>query len=370
MKKKIFSFILSMVFIITLFTGCGSKQSEVASKNSKGDKVQSAVIKDMAGREVKLPEKIERIYGTNPAGTTMIYTLAPDKLVGWNVKLTEEEKSYLPEKYRNLPELGGWYGKNTTGNPEVILKAKPDIIIHVASINDKEKSTADRIQKQLNIPVVVADTSLLNSDKTYEFLGKIFKEEEKAKKLGDYCRKTIDEVRNEVSKIPEDKRIRVYYAEGLNALETEPKGSVRNEVLEMAGGENVIKSSSNKSSYGHTKISLEQLIKLNPQVIITRATIENGKIQSSYDNIVKNKDWQTISAVKDKKVYQIPQLPYNWFDRPTTINRIIGIKWINGLLYGGNNKENIKNEAKEFYKEFYHYEPTDKQLQEILYRAQ
>lgn len=370
MKKKIFSFILSMVFIITLLTGCGSKQNEASNKPAGETKVQSNVIKDMAGREVKLPEKIERIYGTNPAGSVIVYTLAPDKLVGWNVKLTEEEKRFMPEKYRNLPELGGWYGKNTTGNPEVILKAKPDIIIHVASINDKEKSTADRIQKQLNIPVIVADTSLLNSDKTYEFLGKVIKEEEKAKKLGDYCKKTIDEVKNEVSKIPEDKRVKVYYAEGLNALETEPKGSVRNEVLQIAGGENVIKSSSNNSSYGHTQISLEQLIALKPDVIITRATIENGKIQSAYDNIVKNKDWQTVKAVKDKKVYQIPQLPYNWFDRPTAINRIIGIKWMHGLLYGGSNKDNIRNDAKEFYKEFYHFEPTDKQLDEILYRAQ
>ena len=366
MKKKIFSLILSIVFIITLFTGCGSKQDETVSKNVETKKAESNVIKDMAGREVKLPDKIERIYATNPAGTVMVYTLNPDKLVGWNVKLTEEEKKFIPEKYRNLPKLGGWYGKDTTGNPEVILKAKPDIIIHVSAINDKEKSTADRIQKQLNVPVIIGDNSLLNADKTYEFLGKALKEEERAKKLGDYCRKTIDET----AKIPEDKRVKVYYAEGLNGLETEPKDSERNEVLQIAGGENVVKSSSNKSSYGNTQISLEQLIALNPEVIITRAVIENGKINSAYDNIVNNKDWKAIKAVKDKKVYQIPQVPYNWFDRPTSVNRTIGIKWLSGLLYPNETKVDIAKETKEFYKEFYHYELTDKDLQEILYRAQ
>ncbi|KAJ48809.1 iron complex transport system substrate-binding protein [Clostridium tetanomorphum] len=368
MKRKLIVFLTSIMLIMVFFIGCANKESENIKKDEPVKKSEASITKDMAGREIKLPEKIERVYATNPAGTIIVYTLVPDKLTGWNVKLAEEEKKFMPEKYRNLPVVGGWYGKDTTGNAETILKAKPDIIIHVASINDKEKSTADRIQQQLNVPVIMADTSLLNSDKTYEFLGKILKEEEKAKKLGDYCKKTINDVKDKVSKIGQDKRVKVYYAEGLNGLQTEPKGSVRNEVLDIAGGENVIKSATNKSSYGNSKISLEQLIALNPEVIITRASINDGKINSAYDNIIKNKDWQSIKAIKDKRVYQIPQVPFNWFDRPPSVNRVIGIKWIYGLLYE-NSAMNIGKEVKEFYKEFYHYELTDKEVEEILNKA-
>lgn len=139
-------------------------------------------------------------------------------------------------------------------------------------------------------------------------------------------------------------------------------------MLDIAGGENVIKSATNKSSYGNSKISLEQLIALNPEVIITRASINDGKINSAYDNIIKNKDWQSIKAIKDKRVYQIPQVPFNWFDRPPSVNRVIGIKWIYGLLYE-NSAMNIGKEVKEFYKEFYHYELTDKEVEEILNKA-
>ncbi|MBU5484722.1 ABC transporter substrate-binding protein [Clostridium sp. MSJ-11] len=359
--KKIFKTIAMICIFATIFiAGCSNNSKPSAAEN------QPMIIKDMAGREIKIDKEIKKIFGTSPAGSIMLYSLAPDKLIGWNVKLTEEEKAFIPDKYKNLPVLGGWMGKNATGNAEAILKEEPDLIVHASEINDKEISTATRIQEQLGIPVIIVDTSIINSDKAYKFLGEVIEEEAKAEELMSYCRKTLDGAKELTEKIPQEERVRVYYAQGIKGLESEPKDSVRSEILNIAGGENVISSSPNKSSYGHSQISLEQLIALNPEVILTRGNIENGKINSPYNMILNDSNWKSIEAVKNKRVYEVPQVPFNWFDRPTSVNRIIGIKWLSNLLYEDMANINIKEEVKEFYKIFYHYDLTNKELNEIM----
>jgi len=41
-------------------------------------------ITDMAGRTVTVPQDIKKVYCTSPPGTLLLYTLAPEKMVGWN----------------------------------------------------------------------------------------------------------------------------------------------------------------------------------------------------------------------------------------------------------------------------------------------
>ena len=47
-------------------------------------------------------------------------------------------------------------------------------------------------------------------------------------------------------------------------------------------------------------------------------------------------------------------------------NTIIGLKWVQNLLYPQYANYNIKDEAKEFYKLFYHYELTDEEVNTLL----
>jgi iron complex transport system substrate-binding protein len=34
--------------------------------------------------------------------------------------------------------------------------------------------------------------------------------------------------------------------------------------------------------------------------------------------------WQGVAAVRSKRVYLAPSLPFGWFDLPASINRLIG----------------------------------------------
>ena len=79
-------------------------------------------------------------------------------------------------------------------------------------------SDADKLSKDIGVPVVVVDSSLQNLDKSYEFLGDLLDEKEITNKLAQYCRDTMNQLKEITSKIPEDKKVRVYYAGGEKGL--------------------------------------------------------------------------------------------------------------------------------------------------------
>jgi iron complex transport system substrate-binding protein len=334
----------------------------------KKDTLFTVTITDMAGRKVTIPKTIDNVYSSSPMGEVMMYTLAPSKIAGKTWNLDDAENNLLIDEYRKKPILGGWFGKNTTGNPEVIIKAHPDIVLSMGYLNKTDISSAERIEEKLGIPVIMLDAHLVMLDSTYRFLGKILGLTERADTLAVYCRSTINLANSIVSKIPESEKMRVYYAEGLVGLETDPEGSMHTEVLKMVGGINVAKMPIS-GSYGRGTVSFEQILVWNPQIILV--CLDHGYPQGTehFTNILSNQSWQTIDAVKKSNVYCIPSLPFNWFDRPPSVNRLIGIRWLGNLLYPTYFKFDIKKETRDFYKLFYHKELTDEEIASVLANA-
>ena len=341
-----------------------------ARNNSAAESEATATrtVTDMAKRQVQVPQVVKSVYSVSPMGDIMMYTLAPSKVAGTSCDWTADERRYLLDEYNKKPMLGGWFGKNTTGNPEVILKAHPDLVLSMGLLDKTSISATERIEKQLGIPVIMVDSTLTNPDASYRFLGRIIDEPERAEKLATYCRKTVSEVQTIAAAIPSDQQVRVYYAEGLNGLETDPKGSQHAEVLDMVGGLNVADVPVLRG-YGRATVSLEQLLVWQPAVIIVCVDRQFADGTGNWTRVMSNPAWQNIAAVKNDKVYEIPSLPHNWFDRPPSVNRILGLVWLGNLLYPDRFKLDIRGKTKEFYDLFYHKDLTDTELDEVLTHA-
>jgi iron complex transport system substrate-binding protein len=98
---KILSITLLAVILSLLITGCNGNSPGTTETPQKTDsKAQENVITDMAGREIHLPEKTEKIFSISPVGTIMLYTMCPEKLLGWNYELSEMEKYYILPQYK------------------------------------------------------------------------------------------------------------------------------------------------------------------------------------------------------------------------------------------------------------------------------
>jgi iron complex transport system substrate-binding protein len=295
-----------------------------------------------------------------------MYMLAPDMMVGWNISPTNLEKKYIPEKYRSIVGLGGWFGKNTTGNVEEIIKRAPDVVLSVGDVDSAAIAEVERIQGLLHIPVVMVDGSLTASGDAFRYIGKLLKVEQRAEELASYCDGVVQEAKGVASRLADDRKVRVYYAEGPKGLNTDPSGSMHTEVLDLVGGVNVAKVET-QSDYGMSPVSLEQVLTWNPDVILVAS--DPAEESNVYEQITTGADWSTIAAVKNKQVYQIPRGPFDWFDRPSSPSRILGIRWLGNLLYPDLYPYDMKAEVKKFYSLFYHLDLTDTQLGELMGRA-
>lgn len=362
-KRSVFSFTglcLTFVLIVAALAGCAGQQEKTGADSSSG---QTRTLVDQAGRTVTIPARINKAFSTNPMGMIMIYSLDPGKLAGWNYVLSPEAKKMILPEYQNLPVLGGWYA-NYTCNTEELLKLHPDVIVGSNGMNDA--AVADRIQQQLGIPVVIIDTELTKLDRAYEFMGDLLGNKSHAAELAAYCRQTLQEVTEKAKEIPPEKRVRVYYAEGQKGLETDPKGSQHTQVLDFVGGLNIAEVPM-KGGAGLSSVSLEQVLAWNPDVILTASMSAMGGTEGGiYKNITTDPNWQSISAVKNHRVYEIPDRPFNWFDRPPSVNRIIGVRWLANLLYPEIFKFDLESDVKDFYARFYHYNLSDQEVKALL----
>lgn len=355
MKKTIRILPLLLVFLITvtLLTGCGSKKES-------GERE----ITDMAGRTVTIPaaEEIQKVYaGGNSAGI-YVYTLAPDKLLGWSFPLNDVEKSMIPEKYHELPAFG--MAENV--NYETVIAAGPQICINVGTLSDAFTDECNKLQENLGIPVVAVDGDLLKSSEAYKFMGEVLGMEEEAGKLSDYIDTTFDQL--DKMDIKDSEKVNVYYGNGENYLDTAPKGSAHAQILDLVKANNVADLELGEG--GRVQISAEQLLAWNPDVVLL-----NGEPKADLtgpqaaEKFMKDSKYQTVKAVKDEKVYGTPNAPFSWVDRPIATNRIVGLKWLSAKLYPDKIDFDLDKEVKEFFQLFYHVELTDNQLAK-LYKSE
>jgi iron complex transport system substrate-binding protein len=318
-------------------------------------------ITDMLGRQLTVPENISSVIATSPPSTILVYMIAPDKLAGWNF-INNFSLPLMDEKYLSLSVIGGWFGTQT-GNYETMINMSPDIVIEGYTTDGKIQDTINRRQELFgSIPVVAIDGSIIfvtKSDPTIEYVGKLLDCEEQAEKLIDFRSSILTKINETVKDIPEDKKVRVYYAEGPEGLMTDPSGSQHSQVIDICGGINVADCPLTPGN-GMTQVSIEQVMNWNPEVIIT----SNSQF---YSTVSSDPIWASIDAVKNERIYLAPQNPFCWIDRPQGPHLIIGTAWTAKALYPDLFADmDLDSLTREFYSDFFHHSLTDSELDILL----
>ncbi|MEL1136022.1 ABC transporter substrate-binding protein [Desulfitobacterium sp. THU1] len=361
MKRKAFISITLALFLVTFLAGC-SQQGSSQGQSEQPPSAKNQVITDMAGRQVEVPTIINKVYSTSATGSVFLYTLSPQKLAGWNSKLRDDEKRFVATEYQNLPDLGRWKGTTPTGSIEELLKAAPDIIISVGDVSPEYIGEADEIQKQTGIPVLMIDGSLEYTAEAYRFLGNLIGESERAEQLATYCNKTLERIKANSQSLADAEKVPVYYAEGVEGLETEISGTVNSEAFDLSGANNVAVPAT--QDVRRMQVSIEQILKWNPEVIII--STDGDTTHALYENILKDKSWANLDAVKNGEVYEIPSAPYDWINRPPSVVRFIGVQWLSSLLYPELVQNDIRQDVNDFYSLFFNYDMSDSEIDELL----
>ncbi len=320
-------------------------------------------IVDMAGRKVTIPDSIKKVYVPSAYGSYLVYTIDPSMLVSFK-GFNGDDKRYMSKALDVIPETDDKSGKDKQSNLKSIIAAKPDLVVMWStkkSAATKPGRMAETLD-QLNLPVVYAVAETFNDyPDIYLFLGNVLGREERAKKLSDYFRKTLTDIRNVVEKTSQKKRPTVYYAEKDDGLSTECDDSIHVEMLKYTGDTNIHRCHTS-GHMGFEKMTMEDIYRYNPDFIIAQS-------REFYNSVVKGKDpaWQQVKAVKEGKAYLIPRTPFNWFDRPPSFMRLMGLKWLTNMLYPDEYKIDIIKDSREFYSLFLGVDVSDEEMKGIIY---
>lgn len=375
--KKILPAVMALTLAAGSITGCSASsaktetakestqsqaETKTAAQSAQAEEASEAAgereITDMAGRKVVVPDEVETVFSASTVTAIFMYTLAPDKLLGWNYELNDLEKSVILKEYHDLPN----FGMGDSINYEAVIAADPTIAVNVGTINDKMISDCDKLSKSLGVPVVAVDGDLSASAEAYRFMGELLGEEEQAEKLASYAEKTFADI--EKMEVPEDKKVRIYYGNGEDSLETAPAGSAHGQIIDMVNAVNVADLEMGEGS--RVQISAEQLLAWDPDVIVVNGEPKaDTSGASAAEAILANPDYASLKAVQDQQVYGTPNTPFSWMDRPMGPNRIVGIRWLSGLIYPEYLNYNVDEEVKEFFDLFYHVQLTDEKLENI-----
>ena len=358
MQRRLVLKKISVILIITLLTvmmaGCERNTSYDPLEG-----VETKTVKDDTGREVTVPAEITKVAPSGSVAQLILLTLVPDLLVGLSVSPSTAQMKYYPEEVIYLPTFGQFYGKKSTLNLESLVKAEPHITIDLGDRKRTIKVDLAGIQSKTNIPTVFYESTIEKLPAAYRSLGALLDREEKAEQLAAFGEKTLEMAKEHAAKIPKDKKKTVLFGTGATGLAVNAKGSAHAQVIELIGAENAIIPGVVTDKGGGTIVSLEEVYKEEPDVII----------QANHD-LIKTLDqgeWAQLKAVRDGHYYWIPQEPYSWMSAPPSVNMVLGVWWLGQIVYPDIYDDYDMTEiAKEYYRLFWNYELTDEEAQAFL----
>lgn len=350
--------VLLIVLLMVSIVGCSPKIEnvknepvEVKAKVEEEVKIEekAKVAIDAIGREVNIPENIEKIAVTCYGGTTheMVVLGARNKIVA---QPSMEKFQQIFKMYPAFADIIN-PGSFDEVNVEELFKVAPDMAFVGISSKKGNKQIEDAGIPTFTMLIGTGEIDTIK--KEFVEVGKVLGEEERAKALVEYWDEKISMVEELVKQVPEDKRKKVYYTgETITNANT---GKWGNSFILVAGGIN----SSEALTTGAKEVSVEEVLAWNPDVIITQ------KRPSGLNDILEDKRIQELTAIKNKEVYPCPIGAF-WWDRPSP-EAPLAFMWLAKELYPEYTEIiDLEKEVKYFYKNFYEYELTDEEYQSFF----
>jgi iron complex transport system substrate-binding protein len=199
------------------------------------------------------------VFPAGPPAALLLYTLAPDMLIGWPRANRPEECAYMLPEICARPEVGRITGRGNTANLETVLALKPDLILDVGSTSATYVSLAERVQEQTSIPYALLDGRFAGIAGTYRTLGALIGRADDAEKLARYTENTLKIITGRIEPIPASERPRVYFARGPKGLATGLGGSINVETIEL-----MARNVAGETQGGLANVSIEQILVWNP----------------------------------------------------------------------------------------------------------
>lgn len=316
-------------------------------------------VTDQLGRQVTIPDRVNRVVVLQHQTLNLLVQLdAADDIVGvlssWKKQLGPEFERFSP-RLATMPMPGDLTQVNLESllaeHPQVVFVAnyappemirqieKAGIPVVAISLRRDAQSEKGKLNPQMNDEEQAYNLGLQEG---IRLIAKVVNREPQGEALIDYAFKQRETVGARLKDIPVDQRMRVYMANP--DLTTYGSGKYTGLMMQHAGAINVAAA----SIKGYKQVSMEQVLSWNPQVIFVQDRYPDEVAKITHDPA-----WQGIDAVKNKRVYLMPEYAKAWgYPMPEAL--AIGELWMAKQLYPQRFQDiDMNKAANDYYQRFY-----------------
>jgi iron complex transport system substrate-binding protein len=277
------SLILAVTVIIAPFI-CSNEEPGKAKKTT----AESVNIIDGLGREVIVEKEPQKIVSLAPSNTEILFDLG----LGDRVCGVTEYCDY-PAEALTKERVGGYSNVDV----EKVVAINPDLIL----AEDLHKAEVIPALEKLGFTVVaLVPHNLKEIADSIKLIGMITDTEERADQIVDDMEQRVKAITDVTGGLGEEKKIKVLYVIWHEPIRSVGINTGIHELIEKAGGINI----AGFAGEGWPTISLEEIISINPQVVIVNVEdYEGGDV--SLQAILKDSRLAGVDAFINGRVYGI-----------------------------------------------------------------
>jgi iron complex transport system substrate-binding protein len=220
-------------------------------------------VVDQLGRTVVLDEPPQRIVSLAPSNSEILFALGlADRVVA-----VTDYCNYPPEAEAK-PTIGGF----STPNIEEIVALSPDLVL---ATSRHEGKIIPQLEGKGVTVFALNPTTLDEVLEAILVTGEIAGVTERASELVAGMQQRIEAITGKTAGLSPEQRPRTFYVLWHDPLKTAGSGTLQDELIQKAGGINIARELAD-----YANISLEVVVKENPEVIIAGAGHGSGEDQT------------------------------------------------------------------------------------------
>ena len=376
--KRILCAILAVLMLLNL-AACGAAPvdtQQTQTIEAQQQENQDKTVVDLMGREVKVPEEVQKIAAIAGPTYEMVFMLGSGDQIAM-VKSGHTD-SYPLANLTNprLETLEGLAANPSSSvNIEDYLKHDIDLVVYydneielkkfdavdmaaivvskntglIASLDEAKSLTIDQFIEKLTQPLDILSTALNTEEARSEY-----------ETWRDYCDEKLRMVYERTKDIPMEERQTVYWGNTWGE-EIRSTYALKNRWYEvnLAGGQLI----GPEENSNFPEVTAEQLYSWDPDIILVdnHGGLPGLVMQSMYR---ENSKWSTLSAVQNQQLHRIPAGVF-FLDKGSTTTLLV--LWMATILQPELFSDiDMVEEVKYYYSEFYEYELTDEEAQNVI----
>ena len=342
-----------------LLAGCAQQQTADFATNTQATEEQAATrtVTDSNGNEVTIPAQVERVAPTMGA-----FAQATEMFCAGNGKIAAASNKQISDAFKAVFTDYNESNPNSydSSSVEDLIAADVQVVYGPASVYSDEQLEQLR---QAGIAVVALNKLSTVEDMCNNFLtiGEILGDEEyaRAQQFVEYYKQSISDAQQRASKLTDAQKHTVLQmnVSGDQYVCADDK-DISNAYYEAVGAKNVAAGYEGAQSGQYRSVDAEQIVKWNPEYIVTMNT--NVK-----DQILSDSALADVDAVKNGNVYVCPTALYLWCVR--SAEGALMAPWLGSVMYPElYADQDMQQVLQDFYKNFYNTELSDADAQNIL----